>query len=144
MEIKKGATGWAEVTPLDIEEFAKVTCEIKRLPFMEMIDWDSKHTDESDGKIKLTFDSPEGREVFKDYVKNIKNLECAGRKIKQPTDLWSDNMPPNDMAHIFMIACAGKWWEMNKSSEDESLDLNEPSVSTGSRAAGKAAKTHSK
>ncbi len=135
------APGWHEVKPFDIEEFAEVTCKIKRLSFIEMIDWKNAHTDPDDGKIKITFDSPEGREVFKTYVKNIKNLECAGRTIKQPIDLWSDNMPPDDGAHIFMIACACKWWEMNMVSEEESLDLNEPSVSTGSEAANEEAVT---
>ena len=140
MEIKKWALGWNEVKPLE-EMFIDVTCKIKRLPHMENVEWKAAHTDESDDHIKLKYDSQEGREVFKSYVKNIKNLECAGRIIKQPDDLWSDNMPPDDGAHIFMIACIDKWWKMNFVSEEERKNCSEPSTSTGSKAANEETET---
>ena len=126
------APGWVEVKPL--EEFPELTCEIKRLSFTEMLDFKDEHSDD-EGTVKLRFGSKEGRGVFKAFVQNIKNLECAGRKIKQPWDLFSDNMPPDDGAHHFLIMCVKAWWDMNMVSEDESLDLNEPSVSIGSEAA---------
>ena len=141
MEIKKGGTGWERVTPL--EDHPGLSCEIRRLSFVEKLELSDEWSDE-EGAIKLVFGSRRGREVFSKYVRKIVGLKYDGKEINQPDVILGPDMPPDDGILNFLIRCVEKFWELNFLTEEETLDLNEPSVSTGSRAADKAAKTHNK
>ena len=141
MDVAKGVTGWERVTP--IEDHPGLSCEIRRLSFVEKLELSDEWSDE-EGAIKLVFGSSRGREVFSKYVRKIVGLKYDGKEINQPDVILGPDMPPDDGILSFLIMCVAKFWELNFLTEEETLDLNEPSVSTGSRAADKAAKTHSK
>ena len=141
MEIKKGGTGWERVTPL--EDHPGLSCEIRKLSFVEKLELSDEWSDE-EGAIKLVFGSLRGRDVFAKYVRKIVGLKYDGKEVNQPDVILGPDMPPDDGISNFLMMCVGKFWELNFLTKEEILDLNEPSSSTGSRAAGEVAKTHTK
>ncbi len=141
MEIKKGGTGWERVTPL--EEHPGLSCEIKRLSFVEKLELSDEWSDE-EGAIKLVFGSQRGRGVFSKYVRKIVGLKYDGKEINQPDVILGPDMPPDDGILNFLIRCVEKFWNMNFLTEEERKNSDKPSASTGSKAAKKVAKTHSK
>ncbi len=132
MDIKKGATGWERVTP--IEEHPELTCEIKILSFVEKLELSDEWSDE-EGAIKLVFGSLRGREVFSEYVQNIIGLKYDGKEVKQPNVILGSDMPPDDGILSFLVRCVAKFWELNFLTEEERDLSSKPSASTGSKAA---------
>lgn len=134
MDIAKGATGWERVTPL--EDHPELSCEIKRLSFIEKMDLSDEWSDE-EGNINLKFGSARGREVFGKYVRKIVGLKYDGKEVNQPDVILGPDMPPDEGITHFLIMCVSKFWDINFISEEERKNSDKPSSQAGTRAARK-------
>lgn len=132
MEIKAGVVGWERVTP--IEGHPGLSCEIRRLSFVEKMDLEDEWSDEK-GKIVLKFGSPRGREVFAKYVRKIVGLKYDGKEVNQPDVILGPDMPPDAGILHFLMSCVEKFWDMNFVTEEERKNLKKPSDQAGTRAA---------
>ena len=132
MDIDVGKVGWERVAPL--EDHPDLTCEIKRLSAVEMMDFLESGTTK-DGKFEL--DSKLRKEIFSKYVRNIEGMTLGGKPVTDPSQLLGPKVPPADGIITFITGSVLKFTEMSFVSEEERKNSDKPSNTSGDRAAKK-------
>lgn len=132
MNIDVGKVGWERVTPL--ENHPELTCEIKRLSAVEMMDFFESGTTK-DGKFELN--TKLRHEIFSKYIRNIEGMTLGDKPVTDPAQLLGPKIPPADGIITFIAGSVAKFTEMAFVSEEERKNSDKPSSTSGSRAAKK-------
>ena len=132
MNIDVGKVGWERVTPL--ENHPELTCEIKRLCAVEMMDFFESGTSKGG---ELVINSKLRNEIFSKYVRNIEGMTLGGEPVTDPTQLLGPKIPPAEGIITFISGTVAKFTQMAFVTEEERKNSDKPSSTSGSRAAKK-------